>query len=297
MAGGLAGCGSGALPQGSITSSAAMSALAKDLRQVTGTLKILTYNVAGLPAFVSPSNPDENMRQASPHLNRYDVVLAQEDFSYHADLVQAVTHPYQLAPRNTGSAFVGDGLTTLSHYPMNAEERHTWRTCNGYLFSLNDCLGEKGFSVARVWLTPVEPVFVYNLHADAGADSDDVDARADGFAQLAQHIEAYAHGRALIVGGDTNLDEADPRDRAILRKFLKRTGLTDSCRSVGCSRRELDRVFYRSSTNIELRAVAWAEDTAFVDAEGQALSDHPAVAVHLEWALATDGGQKLGSAD
>ncbi len=219
-----AACGSSLAPHLPLAPSA-LRTLRQELKDVAGTLEVLTYNVAGLPALVSPSNPDINTRQASPHFNRYDVVLAQEDFTYHSDLVGAVTHPFQLAPRDSGTALVGDGLTTLSNYPLAAEERHTWRSCSGYLFSLNDCLGEKGFSVAHVWLTEVEPVFVYNLHADAGADAADVEARTQAFTQLADHIEAHAKLGALIVGGDTNL---------IKTTHVTKPSCATSCSAPGC---------------------------------------------------------------
>src|SRR5690606_11526523 len=51
-----------------------------------GEFELLTYNVAGLPDLLSSSNPAVNTSRVSPLLNRYDVVLAQEDFVYHADL-------------------------------------------------------------------------------------------------------------------------------------------------------------------------------------------------------------------
>jgi hypothetical protein len=250
-------------------------------------LDVLTYNVAGLPAMFSSSTPDVNSRQVSPHLNRYDIVLAQEDFSYHDELVHAATHPFQLGPRDFGGGFVGDGLTTLSTYPVIHEQRQSWRQCSGYLFSLNDCLGEKGFSVARVNLDDDRTVHVYNLHADAGSDSADVLARADDFDQLADFIGVHSRGAALIVGGDTNLDPRDPRDRTILRGFLRRTKLHDTCPDVGCDDAQLDRIFFRSSARVQLRAETWNEDRAFVDNLGQALSDHPAIAVRFAWAAPT----------
>ena len=63
-----------------------------------GPLKLLTYNVAGLPGMISSSNPGVNTAQVSPLLNRYDVVVAQEDFAYHADLVAQADHRYQESP-------------------------------------------------------------------------------------------------------------------------------------------------------------------------------------------------------
>lgn len=250
-----------------------------------GTLDVLTYNVAGLPALLSPSNPDVNSRQVSPHLNRYDIVLAQEDFSYHDELVHAATHPFQLGPQEFGGGFVGDGLTTLSTYPVVHERRQTWRRCNGYLFSLNDCLGEKGFSVASVDLGGGRAVHVYNLHADAGSDAADVGARAEGFAQLADFIAAHSKGAALIVGGDTNLDPAHPTDRATLREFLRRTKLRDTCEDSSCARSPIDRILFRSSARVQLRAEMCRADPAFVDNFGRALSDHPALAVRFFWTV------------
>lgn len=257
-------------------------------KKTVGTLAVLTYNVAGLPALVSASNPDVNMRQVSPHLNRYDIVLAQEDFSYHEELVGAVRHPFQLPPQHPGSGLVGDGLTTLSNYPVSHQTRQTWRACSGYLLSLNDCLGDKGFSVAHVNLSSTVAVHVYNLHADAGAGEQDVLARAEGFEQLAEFIEQHSKGAALIVGGDTNLDPSDPRDHAILDAFLRRTGLTDACLALGCAETQIDRIFFRSSRRVELHIEAWHRDETFADASGAALSDHPAIAARIGWQLVLD---------
>jgi hypothetical protein len=45
-----------------------------------GTFTLLSYNVAGLPAQFSGSEPAVNMPLISPKLNAYDVVLVQEDW-------------------------------------------------------------------------------------------------------------------------------------------------------------------------------------------------------------------------
>lgn len=273
------GCGAGARASGALRLPLAPPRSGKS----SGTIEVLTYNVAGLPALFSPSNPDVNSRRVSPHLNRYDIVLAQEDFAYHDDLVHAANHPFQLAARDFGGGLVGDGLTTLSTYPVVSEQRQTWRACNGYLFALNDCLGEKGFSVARIDLDGGRSIHVYNLHADAGTDEEDISARAEGFDQLAEFIDEHSKGAALIVGGDTNLDARDARDRTILGEFLRRTRLHDACPTSGCADRHIDRIFFRSSATVRLHVQGWRQDPAFVDNLGQALSDHPAIAVRFSW--------------
>jgi endonuclease/exonuclease/phosphatase family metal-dependent hydrolase len=183
---------------------------------------------------------------------------------------------------------VGDGLTTLSNYPVSHQTRQTWRACSGYLLSLNDCLGDKGFSVAHVNLSGTVAVHVYNLHADAGAGEQDVLARAEGFEQLAEFIEQHSKGAALIVGGDTNLDPSDARDHAILDAFLRRTGLTDACSALGCAESQIDRIFFRSSRQVELNIEAWQRDETFADSTGAALSDHPAIAARIGWQLVLD---------
>src|SRR5688572_5820705 len=45
-----------------------------------GTIRFLTYNVAGLPEGVSKSHPAANTPLMSPLLNDFDLVVVQEDF-------------------------------------------------------------------------------------------------------------------------------------------------------------------------------------------------------------------------
>ena len=64
----------------------------------SGTFSALTYNVAGLPQGISKSNPASNTPQIGPKLNRYQLVLAQEDFVYHHLLTSSVQHLYATQP-------------------------------------------------------------------------------------------------------------------------------------------------------------------------------------------------------
>jgi hypothetical protein len=251
----------------------------------SGELNLLTYNVAGLPGFISDSDPAANTPRVSPLLNDYDIVLAQEDFSYHQALIGHAKHPYQVEPRPPRRAFVGDGLSTLSVYPVLGTRSVEWRGCYGYLGSLSDCLSEKGFSFARIRLGDGAHVDVYNIHADAGNSEGDVAARRQGFSQLAEFISTQSAEQAVIVAGDTNLEPDDPRDLEILEQFLVRTALSDSCAKLGCQRGGVDRVMVRGTSHLALTATRWAQDERFVDAHGEALSDHPAVSVRVRWAV------------
>ncbi len=245
---------------------------------------MLTYNVAGLPDVLSPSRPSENIPQASRLMNDYDVVFAQEDFAYHDLLVAASAHAFALPPTQGPWFGVGDGLSLLSQLPASRVRHVPWEACNGYLADLSDCLADKGFFVATLELAPSLTVDAYNLHADAGSGPEDILARELEFEQLARYIARHSPGRALIVAGDTNLHPDRDRDRATYRKFLAATGLSDACAPASCRAVGIDRIATRSSVRLQLEPHAAFEDARFVDALGQPLSDHPALALTVRWA-------------
>jgi endonuclease/exonuclease/phosphatase (EEP) superfamily protein YafD len=247
-----------------------------------GSLSLLTYNVAGLPAGISRSRPATNIPLISPLLNRYDLVLVQEDFAYQLDLRRDVEHPYR-SPLQLSSIFdTGDGLSRFSRHPFSGFGREAWRACHGVLAFGSDCLARKGFSVATHELSPGILVDVYDLHMDAGGGFADRDARQAQIDQLIEAIARRSRGRAVIVAGDTNLRRL--RDRRLLTRLLDRAGLEDSCQELRCGEPgRVDRVLYRSSASLELSARSWRTDPAFRDADGRALSDHRAVAVVFDW--------------
>jgi hypothetical protein len=252
-------------------------------------VRLLTYNVAGLPGILSASDPAENTPRVSPLLNRYHLVLAQEDFAYHEELVERAAHPYQLAPKPASKTVVGDGLSTLSLFPFAGAERQRWAECNGYLSGDSDCFGEKGFSVARVKLSDLATVDVYNVHADAGEGEADIGVRRRGFVQLARFVAQYSKGNAIIVGGDLNLDVLDPRDSGTLQAFIEALSLNDACHVVGCDQQLVDRVLVRSSKELLLHPLSWSADPRFVDERGKGLSDHLPVGVEIAWSLQPRG--------
>jgi len=85
----------------------------------------------------------------------------------------------------------------------------------------------------------------------------------------------------LIVGGDTNLLR---RDRQLLERLLRSTGLADACAETRCPEpARIDRVLYRPSRALRLAPTKWRVAAEFVDAARRPLSDHLAVAVRFEW--------------
>ena len=248
----------------------------------SGTLRALTYNVAGLPQFVSQANPQRNTPLISPLLNAYELVLVQEDFWYHADLDRDARHPFRSTPLTTHTTLVNDGLNTFSNTPFVDFTRVRWGTFHGIWSNGNDGLSSKGFTAARHELHPGVFVDVYDLHADAGGDQGDIDARVQQYAQLAAFMATYSAGKAVIVGGDTNLRDRRPRDMQTLADFMGACGLQDAARTLG-KPESIDRFLFRSSSELLITPVSWRFADEFVDAGGAALSDHEAVHVDFEW--------------
>jgi hypothetical protein len=240
---------------------------------------------------------------------------------YHHLIAGSADHPHrsQPAPNPLGldasrpGAIQADGLNRLSRFPFGPIDRHRWERCNGDLpaevvevllggLGLEDlpivggvdggsadCGALKGFSVARTTLAPGVEVDVYNLHADAGGGPADQAARADNLRQLAAHISQHSQGRAVVVGGDTNLREG--RDPGVWAGFLASTGLQDACQVVDCGADAdvIDKIAVRSGDAVELEVLSHGfERERFQRADGAPLSDHDALAVRLRWRLVVD---------
>lgn len=246
-----------------------------------GSLEAVTYNIAGLPAGLSSSEPTRFIPQMAPFLNAYELVLVQEDFAYHDLLVDGMEHPYRSEPAEPVQQPVSDGLNRFGVHPMGPLERIRWADCNGILDQGSDCLSEKGFSVAVSELDRRASVTVVNLHADAGSSAGDVETRADNFAQLGARI-ASIEG-PVIVAGDTNLEplERDGDDLAF-QQFLQEADVQDVCGYLACGDEHIDRFFFRSG-DTDLVPTTWRVAPEFVDAGGEDLSDHPAIAVTFTW--------------
>lgn len=248
-----------------------------------GSFDALTYNVAGLPEGISRSNPEANTPRISVRINAYDLVLVQEDFSYHHLLAAAAEHPYQSEPLEDFETLVNDGLNRFSDFPLGPLTRERWPACFGTTDNASDCLSSKGWSFSEVTLADGVTLHVYNHHAEAGGGEEDIAARVAGYARLAEVIETRSAGAAVLVGGDTNLHADDPEDAPVLDGFLSRLELTDACRSLACGDERIDRFFFRSSEALEITAAEWSVAEEMVDAEGGPLSDHLAVFTRFDW--------------
>jgi endonuclease/exonuclease/phosphatase (EEP) superfamily protein YafD len=284
-----------------------------------GSISVLSYNVAGLPQEISSENPQEHIPLISPLLNEYDIVLTQEDFdwwqgvagtldfvNYHTRLRAQATHEYRTVqhpgPEAVGldptsrPLLVGDGLGVLSRLPFTGNTRVPWTECFGGFDTSDggaaDCLAMKGFAMVTLTLTDGAEVDLYTLHAEAGGTAEDQRLQEQDFDELATFIEDNSAGRAIIIGGDTNLhtdsnhpDGSAGADDVIWDGFLERTGLTDACAATDCpDTSSIDKIAYRSGQGVRLTATSHDMPRArFRSPAGEDLSDHPPVVVELTW--------------
>jgi hypothetical protein len=267
---------------GAFSTLAAEAASPSDSNPRKGSFDLVTYNVAGLPEGISHSHPLANLPIIGKLLNAYDIALVQEDFAYPLDLRRAIQHPHASPPFVRGlSLHYGDGLSQFARLPFAAFRRIPWASCHGFVDSFFDCLTPKGFTIARQALDDGVFVDVYNLHMDAGWGSEDRQARSDQVDQLVRALRDESAQHAVVLGGDTNLRG---RDRAVLEHLLAQAGLEDACSRLHCPEPgRVDRVLYRSSSELRLSPRTWRLDREFVDARGVPLSDHLAVAVTFDW--------------
>ena len=285
-----------------------------------GTLTVLTYNVAGLPQEISEVTPAEDIPQISPLLAEYDVVLTQEDFDwwvpggladgldfnrYHerlrAEAGFEFATPVHPGPEAAGvdladrpEMAIGDGIGIMSRFPLSGFEVEAWDDCyGGFTEGASDCLAMKGFRVATMDLGSGALVDVYSLHGEAGGTEQDQALQPADFAQLAAFIADHSEGRAVVVGGDTNLhiddheDAGDGADAEIWADFLAEAGLTDTCAATDCADPGIiDKVAVRSGGGVELTTVGWDSPAdRFADDDGEPLSDHDPVVATLRWRL------------
>jgi hypothetical protein len=281
--------------------------------RASGVFTALTYNVAGLPDILSGSDPEANMPLIARLLNDYELVLTQEDWLtpdpnpvaptrvYHEILAEGSEHGYQSDSEpqplggdpNRPTALLADGLHYFSEFPLGETTHVAWEGCFGDAErGAGDCLAFKGFSVVTMTLPGGLEVDIYNLHAEAGSTPEDQTLQRDDFEQLGNHIVENSEGRAIVLGGDTNLhtdtdpeDPQDAEDLQIWQEFLQLTGLTDVCDAIGCDDPgRIDKFAFRSNDRVVLEATSWMfEVDKFQRDDGEPLSDHDALAVTFRW--------------
>jgi endonuclease/exonuclease/phosphatase family metal-dependent hydrolase len=251
-----------------------------------GKLEVATYNVHGLPSFVTGDETLVRLRAISPRLRGLDVVGIQEDFLDHGHplLLGKVDQPVRLRfSRKIEGRVYGSGLTTLARGKLVAKHEVHFTTFHGIAGSGSDGFASKGFQITRVQLAAGVELDVYNAHLDAGGSAGDSRARAVQVAQITSAMRGVSGGRAVLFLGDTNLKAKRSADGAILQRWFEATGLRCACaarRERCCGR--IDRVLYRSGVGLRLSVEAWKVED-FRDSRRAPLSDHSPIRARLHW--------------
>jgi hypothetical protein len=291
---------------------------------------VLTYNVRGLPFPVIEDRTAE-IAAIAPLLEDFhtaggtiigvpSVVLLQELFfqDYYDTLTNPLTvsYPNKTAKDSSGPSGIGDGLNMLSDFTFTGFDRTQWEDCFGTGGANgSDCDTNKGYSFARYSIDGLS-VDIYNLHADAGQDSDSQLARRNNIDQLITAINTRSpEGTAFIVMGDTNsLYTRTPDDT--IDSIRISTGATDAWVQLvrggsipppgpeidsGCDTDPagsdcelIDKVIYRSGDTVTLAALNYEVlDEVFSDAGGD-LSDHFPVTVRFSITAASTTTTTVG---
>ena len=278
-----------------------MDANHKKEKDSSGFFSVLTYNVAGLPGFISSAitGRSRSIAEIGKKINPFDIVNVQEDFNYNNSLyLGGNQHPYRTKPK--GRVPFGDGLNTLSRFPMSDVVRVPWKKRTGA-----DSLTPKGFTLVKVEIIAGIWLDVYNVHANAQNSRRASSARRDNLNQLRDYIGENSSENALIVMGDFNAHYSFGDDN--LHDFMESTILVDSwvelqnggmvpeanhafkpphMLSIGNQSESIDKILYRSNSHLSLVARDYnIENNLFTNIKGFPLSDHYALAANFNWAI------------
>lgn len=256
----------------------------------SGTIRVLTYNVAGLPDGLSGAEGPllERMPAIRDLLGEYDLVGIQEDFdpAAHAALTDGTPHPEVrwFADTVDDERVYGAGLSLLLPKPTADYREEHYAHCNGVFDGASDCLASKGFQTATLVLGG-ETLDVFNTHHEAGGGEADEAARLSQVDAVVAAVGTHSESHAVLMTGDFNLHPDDVEDEVPLSRYDD-AGLLRACDLVGCAEpNHIDQIRVRSSPTLTLEVLEWARPTEFVSNTGADLSDHPPVSAVVAWSV------------
>lgn len=270
----------------------------------SGEFSVITYNIAGLPAIISSAatQRSSSIAEIGLRLNQFDIVHVQEDFNYHEYLCdQGNTHAFRTETK--GGVPIGDGLNTLSRYPVRDLRRITWNDCTGA-----DCLTPKGFTFSRIEVAKNVFIDFYNIHANAYNDLPAAAARRKNIVQFSDYIKDNSHDNAVIVMGDLNGHYSYFYDNIKLLNTENKlldvwTSYVHGNRfpavhkdlpvsnilSLIESSETIDKIMFRSSKLLDIHINNYQlQSLLFLNQDGIPLSDHHPVSAKFSWNLKKD---------
>ena len=243
-----------------------------------GTLKMLAYNVSGIPLVGDFQGSvftltNDRAKKIGALLNGTDAdfISVEEDFNAHKHLAAEMSN-FPFRSFTSGGLAQGQGLNVFSTHRLYNIERVKWKLEYGTLSGSSDALSNKGFMYSLMELEPGVYVDVITVHCDAGYEPLSVAARRTNFRQLASYInENFSDGRALIVQGDFNFKFKRQLKDDLVSNLLEPTGLKDVWAELenggktdisdpefnfSAAGDDLDRILYRSGTYMTLEPVS-----------------------------------------
>lgn len=259
---------------------------AEESLPATGSLRMLSYNVHGLPSGITGDDTPARIAQIAPLIPDYDLLGLQEVWNAEVQTVLTAQceHPTQeyFDERLDADRAYGAGLNLLGPAPTRLVHEQHYTQCYGLLDGASDCFASKGFQLVRFELG-AGSLDVYNSHFEAGSGEEDNAARASNVAELLDAMGELSGTRAILFMGDTNLAGDDPADQPILDALFA-AGLEDACDIVGCPEPgRIDRFLLRDGDGMRLTPHDWRVAEGFVDAGGVPLSDHDPIELSIDW--------------
>lgn len=243
----------------------------------------------------------------------WDVFGLNEDFNYHQEIWKALdgysNGTYQgrfeaddlfsLIPKlfNQETLFNIDGLGfgVRKKYSIVKEIVRPWAAgaLYGYLTNDQDQLTTKGFRYYQVRFDKQTMVDFITLHADAGSDNEDIQARQVAMGQLYDFITTeIATDNPLVIMGDFNCYYMrDSLKELFIDRLNANPGFEAGDAWIECTKggvypahadaavpldEQLDKIVYvnRKDAQLRLKPASAAKVTDFTDANGGQLSDH-----------------------
>lgn len=295
----------------SITLIAILSAISAKASAQSYQLRVMSYNINGLP-WPLAKNKKPLFMEIARIINQKkktgtapDIIAIQEGFRPEVkELVAALNYPYVYkGPKDSdhnpldkssddrAQAILGSGLWILSKYPFLKSEKIAFGNwCSGY-----DCLANKGVAYVQVQVPGIGPVDIFNTHFNSIGSSGTSDEKVFA-AQRKQMVAAkYLFDKVsspqtpLIFAGDFNIKTTTRTYPDLAQSLpLYNAGLFCDAYQYYCSIGEnsdpkslhdsVDQHFYRRSNTFNLNPI-YAAKTMRQKLENKALSDHLAFEV------------------
>jgi exonuclease III len=166
-------------------------------------IKVITYNVCGLPDFITYDRglapTKDRFSYIGEKLQDYDIIALQEVFIPERGIIeQKLKNFYVARGTDVGQVqILGSGVYSFTRWPVVQSHFEKW------VFLKNeDAMSLKGFVAARVQVSPNLTIDVYSLHAQTGKS----ERKKENNQQLYDYMKymSLGKGNPILLIGDFN---------------------------------------------------------------------------------------------